>query len=133
MVVREVQSGLERPGDLPSPGSPRRRSAQHPAHGWTGEECANTARFVFLARGDPAKDLEIPVLRHQLTVLRRQLHGLVPLSVRAHRASRTHSMTNPRTTLEPVEADERAGDQHEGEEPPRVTVPADLQPPKATQ
>jgi dihydroflavonol-4-reductase len=35
--------------------------------------------------------------------------------------------------LKSVKADDRAGHQHEGEEPPRVTVPAHLQPPEATQ
>ncbi len=35
--------------------------------------CRSIALFALLARGDPGKDLEILVLRHQLTVLRRQL------------------------------------------------------------
>jgi hypothetical protein len=55
MVVREVQSGLERPSDLPSPDRLNGGLQQHPAHGWTGEEGANIARFVFLDRGDPAR------------------------------------------------------------------------------
>jgi putative transposase len=35
--------------------------------------CRSIQLLALLARGDAAKDLEIPVLRHQLTVLRRQL------------------------------------------------------------
>jgi putative transposase len=35
--------------------------------------CRSIALFALLARGDPGKDLEILVVRHQLTVLRRQL------------------------------------------------------------
>jgi putative transposase len=35
--------------------------------------CRSTQALVLLARGDAAKDLEILVLRHQLTVLRRQI------------------------------------------------------------
>jgi hypothetical protein len=42
-------------------------------------------------------------------------------------------MINQGTTREPVAADERAGDQDKGEEPPRVAVPADLQPSEAAQ
>jgi putative transposase len=34
--------------------------------------CRSIQRLVLLARSDPTKDLEILVLRHQLTVLRRQ-------------------------------------------------------------
>jgi hypothetical protein len=35
--------------------------------------CRSIRLLVLPARGDAAKDLEILVLRHQLTVLRRQL------------------------------------------------------------
>ena len=35
--------------------------------------CRSIQLLVLLARGDAAKDLEILVLRHQLTVLRRQI------------------------------------------------------------
>jgi putative transposase len=35
--------------------------------------CRSIQLLVLLARGDAAKDLEILVLRHQLTVLHRQL------------------------------------------------------------
>ena len=35
--------------------------------------CRSMQALVLLARGDAAKDLEILVLRHQLTVLRRQI------------------------------------------------------------
>jgi putative transposase len=35
--------------------------------------CRSVQALVLLARGDAAKDLEILVLRHQLTVLRRQI------------------------------------------------------------
>jgi putative transposase len=35
--------------------------------------CRSVQLLVLLARGDAAKDLEILVLRHQLTVLRRQI------------------------------------------------------------
>jgi hypothetical protein len=36
--------------------------------------CRSIQLLVLLARGDRAKDLEILVLRHQLIVLRRQIH-----------------------------------------------------------
>ena len=36
--------------------------------------CRSIQLLVLLARDDAAKDLEILVLRHQLTVLRRQTH-----------------------------------------------------------
>jgi putative transposase len=36
--------------------------------------CRSTRLLVLLARGEAAKDLKILVLRHQLTVLRRQTH-----------------------------------------------------------
>jgi hypothetical protein len=36
--------------------------------------CRSIQLLVLLARGDAAKDLEILVLRHQLTVLRRTTH-----------------------------------------------------------
>ena len=45
--------------------------------------CRSIQLLVQLARGDAAKDLEILVLRHQLTVLRR--HGAT--QARAHRPS----------------------------------------------
>jgi putative transposase len=35
--------------------------------------CRSIQLLALLARGDAAKDLEILVLRHQLTVLRRQI------------------------------------------------------------
>jgi putative transposase len=35
--------------------------------------CRSMQALVLLARGDAAKDLEILVLRHQLTVLSRQI------------------------------------------------------------
>jgi putative transposase len=38
--------------------------------------CRSIQLLVLLARGDAAKDLEILVLRHQLTVLRRQVSQL---------------------------------------------------------
>jgi hypothetical protein len=38
--------------------------------------CRSIRLLVLLARGDAAKDLEILVLRHQLTVLRRQVSRL---------------------------------------------------------
>ena len=38
--------------------------------------CRSIRLFVLLARSDAAKDLEILVLRHQLTVLRRQVSRL---------------------------------------------------------
>jgi putative transposase len=37
--------------------------------------CRSIQLLVLLARGDAAKDLEILVLRHQLTVQRRQAHA----------------------------------------------------------
>jgi putative transposase len=40
--------------------------------------CRSIQLLVLLARGEAAKDLEILVLRHQLTVLRRQSHGPGP-------------------------------------------------------
>jgi transposase len=39
----------------------------------------------------------------------------------------------PSNRLEPVEAHHRTGHQHKGEPPPRIPIPAHLQPPEATQ
>ena len=49
------------------------------------------------------------------------------------RQSRVVSTNVAAATLESVEAGERAGHQHEREEPPRPPIPADLQPPPAAQ
>ncbi len=65
--------------------------------------CRLIALFALLARGDAAKDLEILVLRHQLTVLRRRLSSqhvlvgeagirLVPVSIRYAWPSELHLM-----------------------------------------
>jgi putative transposase len=37
--------------------------------------CRSIQLLALLARGDAAKDLELMVLRHQLSVLHRQCHG----------------------------------------------------------
>jgi dihydroflavonol-4-reductase len=86
--------------------------------------------------------------RQELAVQRRDLRQTLADTVRwlaeqghltARQAGALAGMRLPRVSLAPlpelesVAADDRAGHQHEGEEPPRVAVPAHLQPPPAAQ
>jgi dihydroflavonol-4-reductase len=86
--------------------------------------------------------------RQELAVERRDLRRTLADTVRwlaeqghltARQAGALAGTRQPPGSLAPVRdlasvaADARAGHQHEGEEPPRVAVPAHLQPPKAAQ
>jgi putative transposase len=70
--------------------------------------CRSIQLLVLLARGDVAKDLEILVLRHQLTVLRRQVarprlkpadRALLAALSRALPRSRSSCFVKPQTLL----------------------------------
>jgi putative transposase len=52
--------------------------------------CRSIQLLALLAQGDTAKDLEILVLRHQLTVLRRHVAGSSPPTVPCSRRSAGH-------------------------------------------
>jgi nucleoside-diphosphate-sugar epimerase len=97
---------------------------------------------------DADVEVDDTATRQELAIRRRDLHQTLADTVRwlaqqdhvtARQAGSLAGTRMPRVSLAPypelasVAADDRAGHQHEGEEPPRVAVPAHLQPPPAAQ